>query len=74
MMEPQGREGLALSLTLFCFNHLDKVYLHIANERIKATYGGMASLKSLELDNVDNVGAYLTAYLGRPMDLEVVHT
>lgn len=60
VVEPQGRGAWHIHL-LIRFNQLDKVY--IPNEEIADVWGhGFTKTKSLE--NIDNIGAYLSAYLG----------
>lgn len=66
MMEPQGRGAWHCHL-LYLFNHLDKAP-YIANKELSDLWGH-GFVKISKLDDVDNVGAYLTAYLG-DMDLE----
>lgn len=64
MMEPQGRGAWHCHL-LYLFDLVKAPY--IANKTLKDIWGhGFVKIK--KLDNVDNVGAYLTAYLG---DLEL---
>lgn len=59
MMEPQGRGAWHCHL-LYIF---DNKAPFIANDEI-ARMWGQGFTKTKKLDNVDNVGAYLTAYLG----------
>lgn len=60
MMEPQGRGAWHAHL-LYIWN--DQKAPYIANEVFRELWGhGFVKIK--KLDNVDNVGAYLTAYLG----------
>jgi len=66
MMEPQGRGAWHCHL-LYLFNHLNKAP-YIANKELSDLWGH-GFVKISKLDDVDNVGAYLTAYLG-DMDLE----
>lgn len=66
MMEPQGRGAWHCHL-LYIFNNLDKAP-YIANKTLRDIWSH-GFVKISKLDNVDNVGAYLTAYLG-DMDLE----
>lgn len=64
MMEPQGRGAWHCHL-LYMF---DTKAPYIPNEKLSKLWGhGFVTIK--KLDNVDNVGAYLTAYLG-DLDLE----
>lgn len=66
MMEPQGRGAWHAHL-LYLF---DKTAPFISNSDLASIWGhGFVKIK--KLDNVDNVGAYLTAYLG---DMEVQET
>lgn len=59
VVEPQGRGAWHCHI-LFRFNDLDKVY--IANSELRKVWGhGFVKIKSLE--DVDNIGAYLSAYL-----------
>jgi len=59
MMEPQGRGAWHCHL-LYIW---DKIAPYIANKTLKEIWQqGFVKIK--KLDNVDNVGAYLTAYLG----------
>lgn len=59
VVEPQGRGAWHLHL-LLKFNGLDKIYIH--NDDIAKVWGhGFTKTKSLE--GVDNIGAYLSAYL-----------
>jgi hypothetical protein len=59
VIEPQGR-GAWHCHVLMRFNGLDKVY--IKNKDLKALWGlGFVKIKSLK--DVDNIGAYLSAYL-----------
>lgn len=61
VVEPQGR-GAWHCHVLLRFNSLDKVY--IPNEEIAAMWGqGFVTVKAIRKD-VDNLGAYLSAYLG----------
>lgn len=63
MMEPQ-RRGAWHAHLLYIFNHKAP---YIPNETLRNIWGhGFVTIK--KLDNVDNVGAYLTAYLG---DMEI---
>ena len=66
MMEPQGRGAWHCHL-LYIFNSLVKAP-YISNKTLSDLWGH-GFVKISKLDNVDNVGAYLTAYLG-DMDLE----
>jgi hypothetical protein len=66
MMEPQGRGAWHCHL-LYIFNNLVKAP-YIANKTLSGLWGH-GFVKISKLDNVDNVGAYLTAYLG-DMDLQ----
>lgn len=60
MMEPQGRGAWHAHL-LYIWQDMKAPY--IPNEEFRALWGhGFVRIK--KLDNVDNVGAYLTAYLG----------
>lgn len=59
MMEPQGRGAWHCHL-LYIFDYKAPF---IANDEI-ARMWGQGFTKTKKLDNVDNVGAYLTAYLG----------
>lgn len=61
MMEPQGRGAWHCHL-LYIFNQLKKAP-YIPN-KILAELWSHGFVHISELDNVDNVGAYLTAYLG----------
>lgn len=64
VVEPQGRGAWHCHL-LVRFNGLDKIY--IPNDEICSLWGhGFTKTRSLE--NIDNIGAYLSAYLG---DVEV---
>ena len=65
MMEPQGRGAWHCHL-LYIFNLVKAPY--ISNKTLSDLWGH-GFVKISKLDNVDNVGAYLTAYLG-DMDLE----
>lgn len=67
MMEPQGRGAWHVHLLyIWC----DQVAPYIPNEDLRRLWGhGFVRVK--KLDNVDNVGAYLTAYLG---DMEISDT
>jgi len=65
MMEPQGRGAWHCHL-LYIFDLIKAPY--IANKTLSDLWGH-GFVKISKLDNVDNVGAYLTAYLG-DMDLE----
>lgn len=57
--EPQGRGAWHLHVILI----FPQKAPHMENERIRALWGhGFVSIKAL--NNIDNVGAYLTAYLG----------
>lgn len=59
VVEPQGR-GAWHCHVLMRFNELDKVY--IKNNDLRALWGlGFVTIKSLK--QVDNIGAYLSAYL-----------
>lgn len=59
VVEPQGR-GAWHCHVLMRFNSLDKVY--IKNKDLRALWGlGFVTIKSLK--DVDNIGAYLSAYL-----------
>lgn len=59
VVEPQGR-GAWHCHVLMRFNELDKVF--IKNKDLRALWGlGFVTVKSLQ--NVDNIGAYLSAYL-----------
>jgi len=61
MMEPQGRGAWHCHL-LYIFLELVKAP-YIENKTLRDIWGhGFVKIK--KLDNVDNVGAYLTAYLG----------
>lgn len=65
MMEPQGRGAWHAHL-LYIWQDMKAPY--IPNEDFRELWGhGFVRIK--KLDNVDNVGAYLTAYLG-DMDLD----
>lgn len=60
VVEPQGRGAWHVHL-LLRFNELDKIY--ISNKDIAELWGhGFTKTKSLE--GIDNIGAYLSAYLG----------
>lgn len=64
MMEPQGRGAWHAHL-LYIWQDMKAPY--ISNEDFRKLWGhGFVKIK--KLDNVDNVGAYLTAYLG---DMEI---
>ena len=64
MMEPQGRGAWHAHL-LYIWQ--DQKAPYIANQEFRELWGhGFVRIK--KLDNVDNVGAYLTAYLG---DMEI---
>ena len=64
MMEPQGRGAWHAHL-LYVWQDMKAPY--IANKDFRELWGhGFVKIK--KLDNVDNVGAYLTAYLG---DMEI---
>lgn len=64
MMEPQGRGAWHAHL-LYIWQDMKAPY--IANQEFREMWGhGFVRIK--KLDNVDNVGAYLTAYLG---DMEI---
>lgn len=64
MMEPQGRGAWHAHL-LYIWQDIKAPY--ISNEDFRKLWGhGFVRIK--KLDNVDNVGAYLTAYLG---DMEI---
>jgi len=65
MMEPQGRGAWHCHL-LYIFNLVKAPY--ISNKILRELWGH-GFVKISKLDNVDNVGAYLTAYLG-DMDME----
>lgn len=68
MMEPQGRGAWHAHL-LYIWDDMQAPY--IPNEEFRALWGhGFVRIK--KLDNVDNVGAYLTAYLG-DMELSEVN-
>ena len=59
VVEPQGRGAWHMHL-LLRFNELDKVYIN--NSDLRALWGqGFVTIKSLK--DVDNIGAYLSAYL-----------
>lgn len=59
VVEPQGR-GAWHCHVLMRFNDLDKVY--IKNSELKAIWGlGFVTIKALK--EIDNIGAYLSAYL-----------
>lgn len=59
VVEPQGRGAWHCHM-LIKFNDLDKVY--IKNKDLRETWGnGFVKIKSLK--DVDNIGAYLSAYL-----------
>ena len=61
VVEPQGR-GAWHCHVLLRFNDLDKIY--IPNKIIESMWGnGFVSVKAIRSD-VDNLGAYLSAYLG----------
>lgn len=61
VVEPQGR-GAWHCHVLLRFNALDKIY--IPNEEIARMWGqGFVTVKAIRKD-VDNLGAYLSAYLG----------
>lgn len=65
MMEPQGRGAWHAHL-LYIWENQKAPY--ISNDKLRELWGhGFVRIK--KLDNVDNVGAYLTAYLG-DMDLQ----
>jgi hypothetical protein len=65
VVEPQGRGAWHCHI-LLRFNALDKIY--IANKDIAAIWGnGFVTVKAVK-NNVDNMGAYLSAYLG---DVEI---
>lgn len=65
VVEPQGR-GAWHCHVLLRFNELEKVY--IPNKDIAAIWGnGFVTVKAVR-ENVDNMGAYLSAYLG---DVEI---
>lgn len=67
MMEPQGRGAWHAHL-LYIWNDIQAPF--IPNEEFRELWGhGFVKIK--KLDNVDNVGAYLTAYLG-DMELDDV--
>lgn len=64
MMEPQGRGAWHAHL-LYIWQDMKAPY--ISNQEFREIWGhGFVKIK--KLDNVDNVGAYLTAYLG---DMEI---
>ena len=64
MMEPQGRGAWHAHLLYIWQDHKAP---YIANQEFRDMWGhGFVRIK--KLDNVDNVGAYLTAYLG---DMEI---
>lgn len=58
-MEPQGRGAWHAHLILI----FDRLAPYIPNKTIQDLWG-QGFCKTKKLDNVDNVGAYLTAYLG----------
>lgn len=59
VVEPQGR-GAWHCHVLMRFNDLDKIY--IENDKLRELWGhGFVTIKSLK--DVDNIGAYLSAYL-----------
>ena len=59
VVEPQGR-GAWHCHVLFRFNDLDEIY--IPNDEVREMWGtGFVTVKSL--NNVDNIGAYVSAYL-----------
>lgn len=59
VVEPQGRGAWHFHV-LMRFNDLDKIY--IKNSELRALWGlGFVTIKSLK--DVDNIGAYLSAYL-----------
>ena len=61
VVEPQGRGAWHCHI-LLKFNDLDKIY--IPNKTIEELWGhGFVSVKAIRSD-VDNLGAYLSAYLG----------
>lgn len=67
MMEPQGRGAWHAHL-LYIWQDMNAPY--IANKDFRELWGhGFVKIK--KLDNVDNVGAYLTAYLG-DMELDEI--
>lgn len=67
MMEPQGRGAWHAHL-LYIWQDMKAPY--IANKEFRELWGhGFVKIK--KLDNVDNVGAYLTAYLG-DMELDEI--
>lgn len=67
MMEPQGRGAWHAHL-LYIWQDMKAPY--IANKEFRELWGhGFVTIK--KLDNVDNVGAYLTAYLG-DMELDEI--
>lgn len=69
MMEPQGRGAWHAHL-LYIWDDMQAPY--IPNEEFRELWGhGFVKIK--KLDNVDNVGAYLTAYLG-DMELDELDT
>lgn len=66
VVEPQGR-GAWHCHVLLRFNSFDKIY--IPNEEIAEMWGqGFVTVKAIRKD-VDNLGAYLSAYLG---DIELI--
>lgn len=68
MMEPQGRGAWHAHLL---YIWLDQTAPYISNKDFRELWGhGFVRIK--KLDNVDNVGAYLTAYLG-DMELSEVN-
>ena len=59
VVEPQGR-GAWHCHVLLCFNELEKIF--IPNQEMAEIWGhGFVTIKSMQ--NVDNIGAYLSAYL-----------
>ena len=66
MMEPQGRGAWHCHL-IYIFNDLVKAP-YISNKDLSDLWG-YGFVKINKLDDVDNVGAYLTAYLG-DMDIK----
>ena len=69
MMEPQGRGAWHAHL-LYIWQDMKAPY--ISNKDFRELWGhGFVRIK--KLDNVDNVGAYLTAYLG-DMELDEIQT
>lgn len=66
IMEPQSRGAWHCHL-LYIFNHLSKAP-YISNKELSDLWFH-GFVKITKLDNIDNVGAYLTAYLG-DMDMK----